>query len=307
MAFLRRLPGYKANLIKWSVCPLALVVIIFTSSRKIAASRDFSGINDGKVSYTSAEFLQINEDMNPYSVARNILCSSSPGIFVDVGSNTGGFVGVGRGCRRRSIAAEPDPRNWKILESNFPEVQIYKGGISDRRGSQKFFFHSNRTDWSCATCLGEAAPGVFPQEVQIEKLDNLVKEPLLLLKTDTQGYEFKVLKGAQTLISKSLVPFILLEFDTGLLRRVSNNEAWHLLSFVHESGFRCVQLELSRHPKTSDQSNNNNLHMLAKESLREGNIQEFLKHRIAMEPDWTDLLCSLTKNESYITDYQIRY
>ena len=73
-------------------------------------------------------------------------------------------------------------------------------------------------------------------------MDDLVPsgEDILLLKTDTQGSELSVLKGAVQLLARR-VHFLMVEFSYGLMG-ASGTDPIELLHFIYDRGFVCTYM-----------------------------------------------------------------
>lgn len=105
-------------------------------------------------------------------------------------------------------------------------------------------FHANHTDWSCFDCLKDNAAIVFKkEEVKVYSLDTvfLPRPESLLLKTDTQGHELAVLKGAHRLITAGRIPYLILEFDPSLLRK-AGTDPLQFLEWLAAVGYNCFDL-----------------------------------------------------------------
>ena len=108
----------------------------------------------------------------------------------------------------------------------------------------KMSFDHVRTDWSCATCL-DRSEKVSVKSVNIVSLDSLffnkTTPNFYVLKTDTQGHELSVLRGAQNLIKAGRIKYILVEFDPTLLRKAGTNPNY-LVRWLYRHNFYCMDL-----------------------------------------------------------------
>mmetsp|Transcript_48605 Transcript_48605/g.78257 ORF Transcript_48605/g.78257 Transcript_48605/m.78257 type:complete len:158 (-) Transcript_48605:306-779(-) len=75
-------------------------------------------------------------------------------------------------------------------------------------------------------------------QVSSVRIDDLVHEPVVLLKVDTQGHELQVLLGAERLISHYGVDVILLEFAPKLLMANGVDPAL-VLHYLYNMGYQC--------------------------------------------------------------------
>lgn len=159
-----------------------------------------------------------------------LLSQLQPALCLDVGAAAGSTA---RAMRRaapntRVMAFEPFPGNWSFLEKAAAEcggIEIVRSAVSDRAGAQKFYVPSivQGTENSWQSMAGYSSVGfLIPEnakldaaktiEVETVVLDDLVKQPVGMLKIDVQGGELGVLKGARQLITQHGVDLIFAEF-----------------------------------------------------------------------------------------------
>ncbi len=138
----------------------------------------------------------------------------------------------------------------------------------------------------------------------METVDDVVDEGdhVFLIKTDTQGYELGVLRGAKKLLSTGKVTFLLVEFSFFLMKQ-SKTDPFELLNFIYDAGFVCTYMAYHTRLKNAT---------LFDDSFRYGVVAgypvftqktvSFLTFVSSLEtishPDtagkhgWTDLLCA---------------
>jgi FkbM family methyltransferase len=189
------------------------------------------------------------------------LCTGlTPGdVVVDVGLNTGSHFtlcspeqvkGVG------IVAFEPLPslcrkakrnaRRWvKTLGLAFFDVRCK--AISDRRGTATIYVPQNLT--AAASLVSAKAAGllgdaVVPLNVSMTTLDEALAggryymNRVRALKTDTQGHEAAVLRGARRLLFGGGVRKLQAELDPELLEQ-GGSSAKELLALARHAGFNC--------------------------------------------------------------------
>lgn len=174
---------------------------------------------------------------------------------IDVGAN-GGYpvtiMAVTHGVRW-IVSVEPDMRNFKRLTHIFPEKKheqyvhyiAVHGAASDTKGIVTMKFHRDRNDFTCIDCLDVRKEEVSTSEVEkwtvdgfffeddlqhasiqsdssIEVFKDLQDSRVLLFKTDTQGHEREVLRGAEKLLKSGRVDNLIIEFDPKLVRTKDN-------------------------------------------------------------------------------------
>jgi len=133
----------------------------------------------------------------------------------DVGAHRGLYASFLRaaGFEGRIVSFEPIRRNFLELQersSADPKWHAYPIALGDQVGTvpmnvtrrTEFCSFLSPNDY-CKTQFGDAAEVVETEIVQIERLDRIFDEcvqgicaPKVFLKTDTQGYDLKVLEGA---------------------------------------------------------------------------------------------------------------
>ena len=144
------------------------------------------------------------------------LIGKDKSIIIDVGANVGtiGILGVSQGFFAKCIAFEPEPNNFKLLQTN-----VTLNGLSEKFELRTEAL-SNKTDGVLNFELSEdnfgdhrvqiqKTSGLYGEEnrkvisVNINTLDYALKDYDLsecVLFMDTQGYEGYVLSGARRLI-----------------------------------------------------------------------------------------------------------
>lgn len=136
------------------------------------------------------------------------------GRFVDCGSYVGDsiekYIWYMEGVFDRILAFEPDARNFKRLEKRIARlkdewiiddnmIELYAKGVGERNTSCKFESYDNDKG------LGSKFiddPNVAGDSCEIISLDSLLDEPYSFLKADIEGYEYKMLLGAENGIKK---------------------------------------------------------------------------------------------------------
>jgi hypothetical protein len=80
------------------------------------------------------------------------------------------------------------------------------------------------------------------QVVNVVKLDDVVDYRVNFLIVDTQGFDDKVLLGAQRLMERHGVDVVLFEYAPTLMRRAGGDPAG-VLKFMHSMGYACFDTE----------------------------------------------------------------
>ncbi len=181
---------------------------------------------------------------------RKYLKNDSPVIF-DAGANEGQTVATFKeefpNCVMHSF--EPSPTTFATLKENtkkFSNSNIYNAGLGSK--SDKLRFNENEhNQMSSFLELGEFGHGDIKKEtlVDVKTIDQIVEENSInivdILKSDTQGYDLEIFKGAQNSIDNNKIGMIYFEIIfskmyenlptvSELFDFLSNNN-FHLIAF----------------------------------------------------------------------------
>ena len=153
-------------------------------------------------------------DRQGYEVIGRILKENSNAI--DIGCHKGQFLEefLRHAPLGRHFAFEPIPDLAKLLEKNFPSVQVYNFALSNKSEVAKFYIVPDAPALSGLNSRHFIAPGKLRQEIDIstKPLDAIIPEELQinLIKIDVEGAEGLVIEGAINTIKRNR-PFIILE------------------------------------------------------------------------------------------------
>lgn len=150
----------------------------------------------GKLAYLEAATI-------PKEEAYDLLQLINQEIYVDAGAYDGDTIR--EFCDRmkakghdyqKIIAIEPDPKNFRKLKSfvetsKLPDISLVQAAVGDQEGMMAFDDKAGRS-----SSLSPAGR----RQVQVRRLDELIKEPVTLLKMDVEGAEQEALEGSQNLL-----------------------------------------------------------------------------------------------------------
>jgi FkbM family methyltransferase len=164
---------------------------------------------------------------------------------VDVGANVGNFA---RGViaafpSARVHAFEPVDGTFRQLQENLrelPQITPYQMALGEAEGEATLHVQEN-SEWNSLTPgVNRPAADARAQVVRVRRLDDMAAEGLFgsidLLKTDTEGYDVQVLRGATGLLGSGRIRFVLSE--VGLDRKdTRHTNFFDLNDLLSQHGF----------------------------------------------------------------------
>lgn len=176
-------------------------------------------------------------------------------IVIDVGVNIGAVL---LNFARLSpegliIGFEPDTKNFQKAQRNLQlnrlnNVKIIQKGLGAEKETAKLF-KVNEDNEGMNRILGDSEHHLEEDfsfsEIEIIKLDDFVAENSLeridLVKIDVEGYELKVLRGAEQSLKKYL-PILFIELDDDNLK-AQNDSAQSLILFLKQIGYKIFRAD----------------------------------------------------------------
>jgi FkbM family methyltransferase len=186
---------------------------------------------------------------DPWQDIRILLKEVETPVLFDVGAHTGEtLVELARHFPRAVIHAfEPDPESFSLLQQaarQIPRARVYQLAMGDQPQTAKLL--QNRTSMTNSILAavperkGEQRPDLYQNvgavSVTVATLDQFCQaqniDRIDLLKTDCQGFDLRVLKGAAGLLSKRQVRVIQCEalFDSEYVGQGWFYEILHFLT-----------------------------------------------------------------------------
>lgn len=124
--------------------------------------------------------------------------------FVDVGAYIGDsideFLKVVDNKFEKCYAFEPDDYNYGVLNAEFKEdnrVLVYKKGVGNEN-TVVYFKCKKSSDVSCVVSKKDNATS----QIEIVRLDDIIKDGITFVKMDIEGMELDALRGAEEIIKK---------------------------------------------------------------------------------------------------------
>jgi FkbM family methyltransferase len=230
--------------------------------------------------------------------------NTQPGIYVDIGANIGSCVMqmLSRPDVSQVVAFEPSPANLFYLTNSVREaamgdanilrkLMLYPKALGSERSVHKLFEQPGNAGNTGVdtTVMGSEMNGVTIETITLDEVFMSGSFPpyIHLMKVDAQGYEVKILKGAQRLLASGAVNALHLEVAPWWLAG-QKTSVLEYLSQLHEKMYDMRPLS-SPHFLSTDQ-----LAKLACDLDRNGTIVDVfaLRNRVAPQhPPRAPLRC----------------
>ena len=174
---------------------------------------------------------------------------------LDVGASHGQFATKARTLFPEAMiySFEPIPSSYKILNKKFKADKNFKAfniALGTTTGKTEFY-QNNHVGSSSFLEISTLHIDAYPYtknyskiNITVDKLDNIIKaEELILniiLKIDVQGYEKKVLEGAEELLKNVQIIYTEVSFNELYNGQPLINE---IVDFLKERGFKIIGIE----------------------------------------------------------------
>lgn len=200
--------------------------------------------NGYQITRINKHLLQHN---SPFFATTSCIKINQPIIF-DIGMNHGQTLRKITEVYPNAVihGFEPNRNCYEELLINFSNKNIYINNLGV--GNESGFFNFNAYSWDA---LGSFLNHAYAKSQIIEKyqaevitIDEYAKtndvKKIHILKSDTEGFELKVLKGAETLLNENRVQFIFLElfFESNFINQSSVGE---IFKYLEGKGFSLVR------------------------------------------------------------------
>ena len=175
-------------------------------------------------------------------------------VCIDAGAHDGSFIDQLRRCLPGSVihAFEPAPEPFSRLRSRHattPGAHLVAAGLSDQPGTLDFHIFDNQTlnSFLPLAAGAQSALGGVHQiaevRVPVVRLDDYAAAhglgEIALLKIDTQGFELRILQGAERLFAEGRVRAALVELNFASLYA---GQVWahEVIAHLHARGLHLV-------------------------------------------------------------------
>lgn len=185
----------------------------------------------------------LNPYFHEYDITQLIFRSLSLGdTFLDVGAHGGLYTIIASMKVKENgkvLSFEPNPLNLNFLRLNIKlnglnNINVIPKAVGDKSGKIRLFYSTHETALTSAKGMGKNMIEVVVTTIDeaAGKLD-FVK----IMKVDTEGYDWNVLKGALKTLRK--VRFVIVEQNTSNIRELLSNIGFQL-STLRPSGYLCA-------------------------------------------------------------------
>ncbi|KAG2488205.1 hypothetical protein HYH03_013199 [Edaphochlamys debaryana] len=224
-------------------------------------------------------FLQAKDVQIMYTLMKDrcIKKDGSRALFVDVGANFGWYsiIAARLGCR--VIGYEPVPlfRSFYTFSTHINDltglIDIRPKVVSHERDKTMKMVVPSKGVWGTAGIEGlniDNAIEASKEEVELPsvRLEDEIKEDVLLMKIDVEGWEWSVIEGAEGLLKNYEVTMDNLKYDVEDIRqRKADTMACpsppELMKFVSWQGCKGIPEGVSPRSFRSEMGHNTNVHM----------------------------------------------
>ena len=187
-----------------------------------------------------------------YSIKYNILDNKD--IFmIDIGGNVGWYPSLLGRFGYSIISFEAFEKNYYVEKKNmcllngYSNIIIVTKGLGAEEKICNYFIHKNNAGNGMVVCdkndiINNTIPGFIKEsEVEITTLNSFIpylsNKNIALMKLDVEGNELKVLNGGRELITKYHIPFVVLEFTPGTLKKLGS-EPKELIKLFVDNGYK---------------------------------------------------------------------
>jgi FkbM family methyltransferase len=181
----------------------------------------------------------------PFEDISSILGANAAPVVFDIGANTGQTIAEVQSIfpAANIHAFEPSPRTFTYLKAN-PAVTLNNFALGSKPGRMTL----NENSWSVLTSLlplGSDGCGSVERRVEVEvsTVDAYCEAngitTIDLLKSDTQGFDLEVLRGAQRMLRERRINLVYIEIIHSKLYE-NAPRAHDVLAFLADQGFDLV-------------------------------------------------------------------
>ncbi|WP_228851087.1 FkbM family methyltransferase [Aegicerativicinus sediminis] len=216
-----------------------------------------------KRSLTGSCFFGNTSDFHAFKFAihgyfdwRNIVLAKKlfqikPGNIIEVGANIGtetiSYADITSQLNYKTLAFEPLPSNFSILEKNkvlnkLDNLEIFDCLVSDKNGLINFKIPAGNNSGSGHIVQDTEKTLTDLIKIPVSSLDELIpQENISIIFIDVEGMEFQVIKGALNLIRTNR-PSIVLEVNRKFLENRGQTSVSELMQLFNSLSYNCYYI-----------------------------------------------------------------
>uniref|UniRef100_A0A7S4P828 Methyltransferase FkbM domain-containing protein n=1 Tax=Guillardia theta TaxID=55529 RepID=A0A7S4P828_GUITH len=255
--------------------------------------------------------LQIPNE-TPERLLRDLL-PINPSLVYDVGANVGHFTVIAGELGHSVVSFEANPKTCsqlreKINSHRLKSVQVYCVAVGNNNSEVQVDTSSLDSASTSVIAGDSSSASAEVQMVKMKTLDSIsINHTIFLLKSDTQGYELEVLKGALKTLQRSR-PIILVELSYSLLNKIGNTRPSAVANFLYAHlDYLCTYLAVHTKISTAKYGIIEDFQFLSEECI----IPTYMMDKLLLRPynkanntGWTDLLCFDPLKLIHLVEYE---
>lgn len=175
-----------------------------------------------KMGYDIRKFQRNTIGISPFTDMSIFLEHEKRPMIFDVGANHGQSLKKFKALfpKSRIHSFEPGEKAFDFLSDvakGYSDINVNNYGLGSKTGEQ-IFYENTHSDMSSFLDIGSDGWGRIQQQkrLKIETIDDYCDQKgidaIHILKSDTQGYDFEVIKGARGMMSQNRVYLVYFEF-----------------------------------------------------------------------------------------------
>lgn len=161
-------------------------------------------------------------------------------VFFDLGANVGVYTLLASGiCKAKSVALEPVPSTFQLLSRNIElnnlqyKVTLINAAAGDETGTLIFSSAQDTTNH----VIRHNETEINTIEVNVIKIDSLMHYSPVLIKIDVEGFESRVLIGAENILKNIALKAIIIELSNTVEYGFNDTYTHHILTLNGFSPF----------------------------------------------------------------------
>ncbi len=169
---------------------------------------------------------------------------SKKNIALDIGANIGNHSIYFSKYFKKIYSFEPNPKAFYLLKfnvSSYKNIKVFNYGLYDKKKTAKIYICKHNIAGS--SIKHDKYNHKVIEKINLKKLDNIkLNEKISLIKIDTEGSEFEILKGSNKTINKNK-PIILFEQSKNQFK----NGTTKSIKFLEKKNYKILYLKKEKY------------------------------------------------------------